>query len=456
MYCNEVKEGYFLLDEFEKYVADNELFTHDDKILLTVSGGVDSMVLMSLTSAAGYNFGVAHCNFQLRGKESEEDELLVEHEAQRLGVEFFNKRFDTIGEMERTGESMEMAARRLRYAWFRELCDEHGYTVIAIAHHINDSIETFFINMLRGTGLRGLTGITNHVGRIVRPLMFTNRKEIHDYAVAHRIPFREDSSNRSTKYLRNKVRIGLVPMLKEITPQFTTIMRRNISRLSQAQDFISASMNIIKQNVIEHQGDIHTIMVGNINESLPRNFVVYEILSSEYGFKGDVVDALLHAIDSGSTGRRFYSREWVAVVDRGNIVVSPIASDDNCEVVVERNTLRSYVGGSVLYYQYLDIDYIDSLNQGEHIALIDADKLKFPLRLRRWQEGDWFVPFGMSGRKKLSDYLIDKKVSLAQKNRQFVLLSGDDIVWVVGRRLDDRYCVTKHTERVLRIVQDNI
>ena len=446
----------FLLDEFEKYVADNELFTHDDKILLTVSGGVDSMVLMSLTAAAGYRFGVAHCNFQLRGKESDEDELLVEHEAKRLGVEFFNKRFDTTAEMERTGESMEMAARRLRYAWFRELCDEHGYTVIAIAHHINDSIETFFINMLRGTGLRGLTGINNHVGRIVRPLMFTNRKEIHDYAVAHRIPFREDSSNRSTKYLRNKVRIGLIPMLKEITPQFTTIMRRNVSRLSQAQDFISSAMSIIKRDIIEQEGDIRTIRVQSINPSLPRNFVIYEILSEEYGFKGDVVDALCHALDNGSTGRRFYAREWVAVVDRGDIVVSPIAEDDDCEVVVERRTLRSYVGGSVLYYQYCDIDFIDTLDQGENVALIDADKLKFPLRLRRWREGDWFQPLGMSGRKKISDYLIDKKVSMAQKSRQFVLLSGDDIVWVVGRRLDDRFAVTKRTERVLRIVRDNI
>ena len=446
----------FLLDEFEKYVADNELFTHDDKILLTVSGGVDSMVLMSLTAAAGYRFGVAHCNFQLRGKESDEDELLVEHEATRLGVEFFNKRFDTTAEMERTGESMEMVARRLRYAWFRELCDEHGYTVIAIAHHINDSIETFFINMLRGTGLRGLTGINNHVGRIVRPLMFTNRKEIHDYAVAHRIPFREDSSNRSTKYLRNKVRIGLIPMLKEITPQFTTIMRRNVSRLSQAQDFISSAMSIIKRDVIEQDGDIRTIKVQSINPSLPRNFVIYEILSEEYGFKGDVVDALCHALDNNSTGRRFYAREWVAVVDRGDIVVSPIAEDDDCEVVVERRTLRSYVGGSVLYYQYCDIDFIDTLDQGENVALIDADKLQYPLRLRRWREGDWFQPFGMSGRKKISDYLIDKKVSMAQKSRQFVLLSGDDIVWVVGRRLDDRFAVTKRTERVLRIVRDNI
>ena len=446
----------FLLDEFEKYVADNELFTHDDKILLTVSGGVDSMVLMSLTAAAGYKFGVAHCNFQLRGKESDEDELLVEHEAKRLGVEFFNKRFDTTAEMERTGESMEMAARRLRYAWFKELCDEHGYTVIAIAHHINDSIETFFINMLRGTGLRGLTGINNHVGRIVRPLMFTNRKEIHDYAIAHRIPFREDSSNRSTKYLRNKVRIGLIPMLREITPQFTTIMRRNVSRLSQAQDFITASMSIIKRDIIEQSGDIRTIRVQKINESLPRNFVIYEILSEEYGFKGDVVDALCHALDNNSTGRRFYAREWVAVVDRGDIVVSPITEEDDCEVMVERRTLRSYVGGSVLYYQYCDIDFIDTLDQGENVALIDADKLSYPLRLRRWREGDWFQPLGMSGRKKISDYLIDKKVSMAQKSRQFVLLSGDDIVWVVGRRLDDRFAVTKRTERVLRVVRDNI
>ena len=273
-----------LLDGFEKYIEENELFSHDDKILLTVSGGVDSMVMMSLTAAAGYRFGVAHCNFQLRGAESDEDEVLVEREANRYGAEFFNKRFDTLGEMQRTGESMEMAARRLRYAWFKELCEQHGYTAIAIAHHSNDSIETFFINMLRGTGLRGLTGITTQVGRVVRPMMFATRKDIHDYAVAHHIPFREDSSNRSTKYLRNKVRIGLVPMLKEINPQFTTIMRRNIARLSQAQDFITSAINIVKGEVLEHSGDVHTLRVGQIRPTLPRNYVIYEILSSEYGF----------------------------------------------------------------------------------------------------------------------------------------------------------------------------
>ena len=445
-----------LLDGFEKYIEENELFSQDDKILLTVSGGVDSMVMMSLTAAAGYRFGVAHCNFQLRGAESDEDEVLVEREANRYGAEFFNKRFDTLGEMQRTGESMEMAARRLRYAWFKELCEQHGYTAIAIAHHSNDSIETFFINMLRGTGLRGLTGITTQVGRVVRPMMFATRKDIHDYAVAHHIPFREDSSNRSTKYLRNKVRIGLVPMLKEINPQFTTIMRRNIARLSQAQDFITSAINIVKGEVLEHSGDVHTLRVGQIRPTLPRNYVIYEILSSEYGFKGDVVDALCHALDNGATGRRFYSREWVAVVDRGNVVIAPIMEDDSCETIVERNTVRSYAGGSVLYYEYCNIDFIDDLDQGENVALLDADKLKFPLRVRRWQEGDWFIPFGMSGRKKLSDYLIDKKVSMAEKSRQFVLLSGDDIVWVIGRRLDDRFAITRKTENVLRVIRDTL
>lgn len=445
-----------LLDGFEKYIEENELFSHDDKILLTVSGGVDSMVMMSLTAAAGYRFGVAHCNFQLRGKESDEDEILVETEARRYGAEFYNRRFDTEGEMERTGESMEMAARRLRYTWFKELCNEHGYTAIAIAHHSNDSIETFFINMLRGTGLRGLTGITTQVGRVVRPMMFATRKDIHDYAVAHHIPFREDSSNRSTKYLRNKVRLGLVPMLKEINPQFTTIMRRNIARLSQAQDFITSAINIVKSESLEHNGDIHTLRIGNIRPTLPRNYVIYEILNSEYGFKGDVVDALCHALDNGATGRRFYSREWVATVDRGDVVVASILEDDTCETTVERGTVRSYAGGSVLYYEYTNIDFIDNLDQGENVALLDVDKLQFPLRVRRWQEGDWFIPFGMSGRKKLSDYLIDKKVSMAEKSRQFVLLSGDDIVWVIGRRLDDRFAITRKTENVLRVIRDTL
>lgn len=443
-----------LLEEFEKYVAQNELFGHDDKILLTVSGGVDSMVMMSLFAASGYRFGVAHCNFQLRGQESDEDEALVAEQARRYGVELFNRRFDTQGEMERTGESMEMAARRLRYTWFRSLCDEHGYNVIAIAHHINDSIETFFINMLRGTGLRGLTGISVQAGRIVRPLMFATRKDILDYATAHRIPYREDSSNRSTKYLRNKVRLVIVPMLREINPQFTTVMRRNISRLTDAQTFIDRSVELIRRDAMTEQGGLYTLHVDRIDASLPLGYVVYEILNSMFGFKGDTVDALCHALQQNNTGRRFYSREWVATIDRGRIVIGRIADEDTCMTQVEQGVLRSYCGSSVLHYEYCDIDMIDSVTTPDNVALVDADKLRFPLTLRRWQQGDWFVPFGMSGRKKVSDFLIDAKVSMAEKSRQFVLLSGDDVVWVVGRRADDRFRLTRQTENVLKITRE--
>ena len=443
-----------LSEAFERYIEKNGLFTHDDRVLLTVSGGVDSMVMLSLFTRCGYRVGVAHCNFQLRGAESDEDEVLVAEEAARLGVECYNKRFDTLTEMERTGESMEMAARRLRYAWFEELRNEHGYTVIAVAHHADDSVETFFINLLHGTGLRGLTGISKQIGRIVRPLLFATRKEILEYAVANKIPYREDSSNRSTKYLRNKVRLGLVPRIREINPKFTSLMRHNIDRLSDAQRFIDHAIERIRDLAVTSDGEIDTIHVDRIDAAFPREFVIYELLSSAYGFKGDVIDSLCRALEQGATGRRFYSRERVACIDRGTVVVAPIADDDPCVCEVDEGAVRSYCGNAVLYYELADIDTIEDFGVPEHAAQVDADKLRYPLTLRRWREGDWFVPFGMTGRKKVSDFLTDAKVSVAEKQRQFVLLSGDDIVWLVGRRIDDRYRLTEETENVLRITKE--
>lgn len=445
-----------LLDNFQRYIRRNELAAPEDFILLTVSGGVDSMVMLSLFVRSGYRVGVAHCNFQLRGVESEEDEELVRREAEKYGVPWYNKRFDTKGEMERTGESMEMAARRLRYAWFDELSREHGYTVVAIAHHIDDSIETFFINLLRGTGLRGLTGITTHAGKLIRPLMFASRKDILEYAVAQHIPYREDSSNRSTKYLRNKIRLGLIPRIREINPKFTDLMRRNIERLTDTQLFIEAAVAHMREEVVTQADGIATIHVERIEAAYPRNFAVYELLSSQYGFKGDVCDALCRALSEAATGRRFYAREYVATVDRGRILVERIAPGDACEVTVEQGTQRSYCGNMVLYFEACDIDDIRAYDVPEQVALLDADLLRYPLRLRRWREGDTFIPFGMEGRKKVSDYLIDRKVSLPEKQRQFVLLSGDEIVWLVGRRIDDRYRLTDRTENVLRITKEII
>lgn len=443
-----------LLESFRRYVADNRLASLDDRILLTVSGGVDSMVLLSLFVRSGYRVGVAHCNFQLRGEESDEDEVSVAAEAARYGVPFYNRRFDTAGEMERTGESMEMAARRLRYAWFDALSREQGYTAIAVAHHADDSVETFFINLLRGTGLKGLTGISTQLGRIIRPLLFASRKEIVEYAVANRIPFREDSSNRSTKYLRNKIRLGLIPRIREINPKFTDLMRRNLSRLGDAQLFIDRAIERIRAEAVTSENGFDTILLERIDPTLPLQFVIYELLSTGYGFKGDVIDALCRAVEQQNPGRRFYARDRMAVVDRGRIVVGPIAEEDDCAVSVEQGALRSYCGNSVLYYEYRDIDTVENFGVPENTAQVDLDKLQFPLTLRRWREGDSFVPFGMTGRKKVSDFLIDAKVPLPEKRRQFVLLSGDEIVWLVGRRIDDRYRLTSTTENVLRITKE--
>ncbi len=443
-----------LLNRFEEYISYNNMTIKEDKILLTVSGGVDSMVMLDLFVKGGYNVGVAHCNFQLRDKESDEDEILVEKAASELGVPFYNRRFETALEMEASGDSMEMVARRQRYAWFDDLSSEHGYTKIAVAHHIDDSIETFFINLFRGTGLKGLTGITTHRGQIIRPMMFAQRKDILEYAVAKKIPYREDSSNRSTKYLRNKIRLGLIPRVKEITPKFSSMMRQNIDRLIKAQSFINSTIKRIGDQIISYNDGIYTIDLKQIDPDLPQSFVIYELLNSNFGFKGDVVDSLITSIEADNSGRRFYSKEYVAYINRGEILVTKIPVDDMCEVVVEKEMLRNYCGNSILYYEHLDIGLLESFIVPSKVALLDADKLKYPLTIRRWREGDTFTPLGMSGRKKVSDFLIDEKVSQPEKERQFVLLSEGEIVWVVGRRVSDKFKVESESENILRITKE--
>lgn len=445
-----------LVDKFRKYITEHALVNPDDKILLTVSGGVDSMVMMDLFVNAGYNVGVAHCNFQLRGAESDEDEVLVQQRAAYYGLPFYNRRFDTKGEMETSGESVQMAARRLRYAWFDALSEEHGYDTVAIAHHADDSIETFFINLMRGTGLKGLTGIHKVNGKIIRPLLFASRREILDYAAAGGIPYREDSSNRSTKYMRNKIRLGIVPILRDINPNFTELMGANISRLTDAQLFIDRCIeNILNESVTDMNG-LTIIDPAKIDPRMPLNYVIYEIMNSGFGFKGDVVDHLVDALQRGATGKRFYSRDYSAVIDRGRIIVGPVTDGDDCESRLAADSHKIYCGNSVLYVEHTDIDRVESLRQPQDAALLDEDKLQWPLTVRRWRSGDWFVPFGMSGRKLVSDFLIDEKVSLPEKKRQFVLLSGDDIVWVIGRRIDDRYRVGDTTENILRIKREII
>ena len=361
-----------------------------------------------------------------------------------------------MAEVAATGESVEMAARRLRYEWFDKLCEERRYDRVAIAHHADDSVETFFINLIRGTGLRGLTGIGVVNGRLIRPLLFSQRKEIIDYALTNKIPYREDSTNASTKYLRNKFRLGIVPRIKEIINATRNISTPVVTaeRLTSAQNFIDRSMEVIRRQALIRDETRTVVDLSRIDPSLPADFVIFELLRG-FGFNGEVINSLYRAFCEGhGSGKRFFSKDSVAYIDRGRILITPIPDDEGCTTEVTPETTHIYCGGALLTFERLEADDVESLRQPENVALLDADKLTYPLTVRRWNEGDAFVPFGMDSRKKISDFLINNKVSLPDKRRQFVVTSENDIVWVVGRRIDDRYKVAPATENVLRIVRE--
>ena len=441
-----------LLDDFLDYVRERHLFAPEDKVLLAVSGGVDSMVMLDLFSRSGYRYGVAHCNFCLRGEEGDEDEKSVADVCAGLGAEHFNIRFDTLAEVNASGESVQMVARRLRYDWFERLCAEHGYTKIAIAHHADDSVETFFINLIRGTGLRGLTGIHVANGRIVRPLLFATRREILEYALNNGVAYREDSSNRSTKYLRNKIRLGVIPKIREVAPHFATVMTGNVERLSMALRFIDRQMELTREKVMTSEKDGVVLELDAIDPSLPENYVIYEMLRP-YGFSPEVVHDLCRCIGDGGCGMKFHSVSHVAYLDRRRVIVRPVTPGKAYEIRIDRGVKKEFCLGGCLTFEELEKEDVEFLQQPENVALLDAGKLTYPLTVRSWREGDVFVPLGMEGHKKVSDYLIDAKVPLPDKERQLVVVSGDDIVWLVGRRIDHRYRVAEETRQVLRITK---
>lgn len=442
-----------LANRFKSYIKEKFLLTPGDKILLAVSGGVDSMVMLRLFAGSEYRFGVAHCNFSLRGEEADEDELSVEAECAKLGVEHFNIRFDTMAEVNATGESVEMAARRLRYDWFAKLCAEHGYTKVAIAHHADDSVETFFINLIRGTGLRGLTGINVTNGHIVRPLLFASRREILEYALSNGVTYREDSTNHTTKYLRNKIRLGIIPRIKEVSPNFGTTMTRNVERLSIALQFIDRQMELIRRQITNEVGDSVVISLDMIDNELPTDYVVYEMLRP-YGFNTEVINDLCRSIIAENSGVKFFSPSHIAYLNRNHIIIKSIAAAESYRVTLDRNTRREFCLGGLLSLETVDRDDIDTLQQPANVALLDADLIHYPLTVRLWNEGDSFIPFGMTGHKKVSDFLIDDKVALPDKERQLVIESDGEIVWLVGRRIDDRYRITGNTRHVLKITKE--
>ncbi len=437
-----------MLHKLKKYIADNALFSKEDNLLLAVSGGIDSMVMAHLFRQAGYNIAIAHCNFSLRGKESDEDEQLVATFAEKHKLRFFSIRFNTPDYAAEKAISIQMAARELRYGWFERLCSEHGFKYLATAHNRDDNVETFLLNLTRGTGIKGLCGIKPKSGHTVRPLLFASREDIEQYAAAHSVAFREDASNASDDYARNRIRHNVVPQLRIINPSFDATMVDNMLRIEQAQELVQQSLHKLTTTACTKDGELYKVEINELLQAPSRSLLLFELLQP-FGFGSTTISDIEQSLYAQS-GKRFYSPSHVLVRDREYLLIQALPAQEQVEVeiVPEQRELLSPVH---LTFERIPITSLDSISKDPNIALLDGGKLSYPLALRKWKEGDSFVPFGMNGHKKLSDFLVDTKLSLLDKQQQYVLLSGSDIVWVVGRRIDNRYRISSKTQQVLVI-----
>jgi tRNA(Ile)-lysidine synthase len=438
-----------VINRFQEYIEQHSLCAKNDRILLTVSGGVDSMVMLDLFVRTGYEVAVAHCNFHLRGDESDGDEQFVVNACAEYGVEVFVKHFDTKAYAKQNHVSVQVAARDLRYTWFEQLRQDKNFDFIAVAHHADDSVETFFINLLRGSGITGLKGISVRRENIIRPLLFAEREDIERYAHEHEIPYREDSSNKEDKYLRNKIRHQLLPRLKEMTDNYEQTVIASLNRLEEADGLLQQLLEEKFARLLIARGDMLVVQLEKLLELEPLDVWVYYLLR-QYGFNRDTTDRITTAVKNKQTGSVFHAAAYNALVDRDYLLLKPVGEAETGVFLLEENT-REIAEPIKMKIEASDLDDHFSLNRAEGVAQLDMDKLEFPLKIRKWQEGDRFVPLGMSGTKLVSDYFIDNKISRFDKERIWLLLSGNDIVWIIGHRISDKYKISSGTKRVLTI-----
>lgn len=405
------------------------------------------MVMMDLFHHAGFLFGVAHCNFTLRGAESDADEDLVREKAGILNVPFFVKRFDTSSISRDRGISIQMAARDLRYAWFNELLSK-GYDYVATAHHLDDEIETFFINLTRQTGIAGFHGILPKKEKLVRPMLFTNREQIARYATENNIIYREDSSNSDSKYLRNKVRHEILPLFREINPGIHSVFTSNIHRLRETEKiYLETVEKHRKQIVINHKNNV-IIPLEKLKALEPLTTYAFEFISP-YGFNYSVVDEIFSS--EHISGKIWLSPTHRLVLDRASIIITELNKNqdtDEIQIIPETESIEWPLN---LTFEKIQKTSFFKLDPSPSVANLDASKIKFPLTIRRWKEGDFFHPFGSNGKKKLSDFFIDQKLSIPEKEEVWLLCSGEQIIWVIGFRIDDRYKIDDETKEVLVI-----
>lgn len=433
-----------MLYRLKEHIDNNLAFLKEKKLLIAVSGGVDSMVLVHLLHKLEYDITIAHCNFGLRGEESDGDETFIKKYASKNSINIFVTHFDTNKYAEDAKVSIQVAARQLRYAWFNELLEENGFDYLLTAHHLDDSLETFLINLSRGTGLDGLTGIPQHNENVIRPLLPFTRNDIEAYAEENDIKWREDSSNASDKYLRNKLRHDLVPVLKSLNPAFMTSFAETLEHLQQSQSLAEdASILVYRQVVTEKENQKH--INTDLLKRLPNyKAYLYQWLSP-FGFTAwDDIYALTEA----QSGKQVLSAGYRLLKNRESLILEPVKSADENVYAINEGTKLIEKPLKISFNIVSAVTKSLSLNE----IYVDANKLKFPLFVRKWQEGDYFYPLGMNGqKKKVSKYFKDEKMSLSDKEDAWLLCSENQIIWIIEKRADERFKVTDKTTQILKI-----
>jgi tRNA(Ile)-lysidine synthase len=438
-----------MLNRFIKNLVDYQLINKNERLLLTVSGGIDSVAMTYLFQSFDFDFAIAHCNFQLRGQESEDDQIFVSQLARNFNKVLHNKKFDTESYAREHNISIQMAARDLRYKWFHELAEEFKYDKIATAHNRDDVVETFLLNLTRGTGIRGLTGIKHLNGKIIRPMLYASRPEIVQYVKDHNITFREDSSNIEVKYKRNLLRHNIIPLFNSLNPSFTDTIIQESEIFRSVNGLYQSKLEEIKQEII-HKTDNKTIISISGFLDLELDVPVLFDIIRDFGFNYSDVKDIFHSIH-GQSGKKFYSENYILIRDRDSFIIELKDSEisDNTFTILNENCI--IVFPIKLKFEILQNVKGFQIPKLQKIIALDYDTLRFPLTLRHWQKGDYFHPLGTKGRKKLSDYFVDKKIPVTDKNKIWILTSEDDIVWIVGYQIDDKNKVNDHTNNILLV-----
>jgi tRNA(Ile)-lysidine synthase len=437
-----------MLTTFKKFQREACLFSSNDIILLAVSGGVDSMVMAHLFKSATFKFAIAHCNFQLRGKDSDEEASLVKQLALDWKVPFHSIRFDTIKEGKKQKKSIELIARELRYNWFEALSTAFNYKYIATAHHLNDSIETVIYNLTKGTGIRGLHGIPIKNKKIIRPLSFATRREIEAYAKDNNILYREDASNFLLEHNRNRIRQEVIPSLKIINPALEQTFSNTLFYLKEAELLFNWAIAEKKKNLVKIIGEGLKISIVDLMNEAAKATILFEIIN-DFGFNSHQVPQIISAINH--VGAKFYSKTHQLLIDRQFLIL--IKLEETIAVFEEIKDLNQQVSVYGYNIHFERLPHIPTnLNQGSDTAIIDANKVKWPLIIRNWKKGDRFQPLGMKGKsKKVKDYLRDQKISRLDKEKVLLLESDGKMIWLINYRQDERFKVGKNTKETIMI-----